>query len=901
MACVTHDSDFSLASRPSSYLLETEVNPHSLSEEEDDFQTSLTDGDIAEVRFADELFARCRDAILAARVGNATPLDVAILVRQVMRRGSERDKTPLRLVLGQVEGIPMDHGTWRKVGVTVLPGPGDRPLLTAEPYRPSWLAAEFGVDSIAVDAAAAAGTTVGRRVVSGTPLPADPFFSTATHYSNYSTPGQRAAVRAVVSMPDGATLIAELPTGSGKTEVALSLTAFSWGQTVIMVVPTIALAYDFERRFRSLYQKKIGEKAQNWPFAWTSDTSSETRDQMKAALTSGEMPLLVTSPESLGAALHRALKEMAGTGRIAALVIDEAHLVSQWGHDFRPEFRELATLRREMMDVALRTGQRPPKTLLLSATLGPEELRDLAELFGVPGPLSLVAANMLRPEPDFWVAQGSDDRTRQSRVLEALTRLPRPLVLYVTRPDDAETWRKRIQGHGFGRVAVVTGQTAGQGRRDVLAGMRAVGGTESRFDIVIATSAFGLGIDYPGIRSVVHACLPETVDRWYQEVGRGGRDGNASVALLVPAKGDMGAAASLGIRVLTPQLAADRWHHLWGTRRRLRARSFIDLYTPTPGTLTGSYTHRWNSQLLRGMQELNQIDRKDVTPWEAEELELERSDGNHDWVEVELLSELKHDREFFEKEWETRREQLMAPMVEAFAEMQSILKPGASVCDVVSQAYAPDDRIWNQFGEAAVTLQPEPGCGRCGYCREHHILPPILLPPYPAGTWATDFELAPTLNDLLDRCQSGESLAILTDDHPMLRVETLAPLLWGAGVSYFAGVGDWSPEGSNQPRKGRRSKARHSMRSQSWVFIDDALDDPSQAPPVPGFVVPHSDTLASHSWLLPQARPRDSHGRRVPLILLVQSGIQIGRKSVGTELATLPAWTAELILRAKSS
>jgi superfamily II DNA/RNA helicase len=725
---------------------------------------------------------------------------------------------------------------------------------------------------------------------------ADGFFSTATHYSNYSTPGQCAAVRAVVSMPDGATLIAELPTGSGKTEVALSLTPFSPGQTVIIVVPTIALAYDFERRFRDLYQQEMGAQAQKWPFAWTGDTDRETRDQIRASLTAGSMPLLVTSPESLGAALHGTLKEMAGTGRIAALVIDEAHLVSQWGHDFRPEFRELATLRSEILEVAIGAGQRPLKTVLLSATLGPAELQDLADLFGAPGPLSLVAANMLRPEPDYWIAPWTDQRTRRYRMLEALTRLPRPLVLYVTRPYDAEKWRRLIREHGFARVAVVTGETAGKVRRDVLAGMRAGGGSGSRFDIVIATSAFGLGIDYPSIRSVMHACLPETVDRWYQEVGRSGRDGNASVALLMPADGDMEAAASLGIRVLTPELAAARWHHLWTNRCARAARFFIDLYSPTPGTLPGSYTHRWNSQLLRGMQDLHQVSRRVVTPWEADELGLERSDGDHDWVEVALLTDLEHDHEFFTERWEARREQLVAPTLEAFAEMKSILQPDASVCDVVSQAYAPDDLIWELFGKAAATLQPEARCGRCGYCRDHHIPPPALKPPYPSGAWATDFELSPALSALLEMCPSGERLAVLTDEHPMRVIDTLAPLLWEAGVSYFAGVRDWSPDSGRHPRR-----TRHSRSARRWVFIDDALDHPSQAPPVPGFVMPRLEALADRSWLLPRAHPRDRRGVPVPLIMLVPSGARIGGKPVDSGLVTLPAQTAKLILTARSS
>jgi ATP-dependent DNA helicase RecQ len=856
-----------------------DVSAEVSAKEEAAFVSALADGTVADTGFTSELFSRCRDAINGARGGTATALDVAVLLRQVMRRGSERDGIPFRLLLGAEAGVPADSAIWRSVGVTVVQAADGRPLLRAEPYQPIWLRR-----GIAVDAAAAAGTAAGRRAAADQGLLADPFFGEATGYTTYKTPGQRAAVRAAISMPDAGTLLTELPTGSGKTEIAISLAQFSQreGRTVLIVVPTVALAYDFERRFRSLYERRLGRRAQGLAFAWTGDTDDETRDVIKRALGRGEIPLLVTSPESLGGALHSTLRQMAGAGRVAALVVDEAHLVTQWGHDFRPEFRELATLRQDILDTAADAQQRPLKTVLMSATLGPAELRDLVDLFGAPGPVSLVAANVLRPEPDYWIAPWCSWRERQERVLETLTRLPRPLVLYVTRPDQAMEWRKLILARGFGRAAVVTGETAGQSRREVLEGIRAGGGRASLFDIVIATSAFGLGIDYPGIRSVVHACLPETVDRWYQEVGRGGRDGDASVAMLVPAHGDAEVAASLGLRMLTPELAADKWRHLWATRRRIGARSFIDLHSPSPGTLPGSYTYRWNSQLLRGLQDLGQISRRGITPWEADTLGLEWSAGQHDWEEVRLLTEQEHVRDFFERLWVPRRDQAAAPMAEAFEEMKSVLKRDMSTCAVISQAYAPDSQIWDQFGGAAATLAPEPGCGRCGHCRERHIPPPSLESPHPAGAWATDIPLSAALTELLDHCPSGPRVAVLTDEEPAARVGSIAPLLWEAGVSYFAGVRDWRPRST-----------------QRWVFIDDTLDYPSQAPPVPGFVLPRPDALASDWWLVPAVRAQDVHGKPAPLILLVRPGTRIGRRAAGAGLATLPARAAELILKAR--
>lgn len=854
-----------------------DANAELAASEEAAFLTGLADGCMESAEFADELFSRCRDAIVQASSGSATALDVAVLIRQVMRRGSERDGIPFRLLLGSEIGVPIEPRIWQTAGVAIVPGARGRALIEAEPYLPTWLAAE-----IAVDVAAAAGTSAGRRAVIGENLAADPFFIEATGYTSYKTPGQRTAIRAAVSMPSGSTLIAELPTGSGKTEIAVSLAHFRNGGTVIIVVPTVALAYDFERRFRDLYERQVGRMARGRTFAWTGEADDDTREAIKRALVRGLVPLLVTSPESLGGALHGTLRSMAGAGRVAALVIDEAHLVTQWGHDFRPEFRELATMRRDMLAAAVGGGHQPLKTVLMSATVGSAELQDLADLFGAPGPVSLVAANMLRPEPDYWIAPWCSSGEREERVIEALTRLPRPLVLYVTRPEQAGQWNRLIRAHGFGRAAIVTGETAGLSRRGVLEGMRAGRGLTSRFDIVIATSAFGLGIDYPGIRSVVHACLPETVDRWYQEVGRGGRDGNASVALLVAADGDVGVAASLGLRMLTPELAANRWNHLWTGRRRIGARSFIDLHSPSPGTLPGSYTYRWNSQLVRGLQDLGQISRRDVPPWEADSLGLDWSAGQHDWEEVQLLTEQEHDQEFFERIWVPRRDQAAEPMAEAFEAMKSVVRRTTSVCTVISEAYAPDDQTWEHFGGAAATLAPEPGCGRCQHCRELHVPPPSREPPRPLEAWAVGLEVSAALAELLDYCPSAPGVAVLTDEEPAARVGSLAPLLWQAGVSYFAGVRTW------RPRSTRR-----------WAFIDDIIDHPSQAPPVPGFVVPRTDALASEGWLVPAARARGVHGQPPPLILLVQSGARIGNRALGSGLPTLPARTAELILTAR--
>ena len=117
-------------------------------------------------------------------------------------------------------------------------------------------------------------------------------FSDATTYQTYRTAGQRAAVRAALSMPESATLIALLPTGSGKTEVATTLARLARRQTTIIVVPTVSLAYDFERRFRETFRARDDRlDPQRLVFAWTGETDLETRERFRSLLISGQVLL----------------------------------------------------------------------------------------------------------------------------------------------------------------------------------------------------------------------------------------------------------------------------------------------------------------------------------------------------------------------------------------------------------------------------------------------------------------------------------------------------------------------------------------------------------------------------------------------------------------------------------
>jgi ATP-dependent DNA helicase RecQ len=183
-------------------------------------------------------------------------------------------------------------------------------------------------------------------------------------------------------------------------------------------------------------------------------------------------------------------------------------------------------------------------TIAMSATLTNEQVCVFEESFGEPGPVDVVWASSTRREPAYFLKKHENRTAREESVLTAVARLPRPLILYTTTREDTANWLARLREHGFDRVQKLDGDSTDSERRDVVAGLRGedrTGATvPTRYDIGVGTSAFGLGLDISDVRSVVHATIPETIDRYYQEVGRAGRDGRASVAYLAASPDDRG-------------------------------------------------------------------------------------------------------------------------------------------------------------------------------------------------------------------------------------------------------------------------------------------------------------------------------------------------------------------------
>ena len=202
--------------------------------------------------------------------------------------------------------------------------------------------------------------------------------------------------------------------------------------------------------------------------------------------------------------LYDTCLQAARSGTLNRLVIDEAHLVQTWGAAFRTDFQFLATYRRQL----LAASGSALRTILLSATIerSCEEL--FQRLFAEAGRFNRVDGTRLRPEVSYWFDDAQNVELRRQHVLDALLHLPRPAIVYVARPLDADHWLQEVRRVGFKRAAVFSGATTSANRSQIIDSWN-----DDRLDLMIATSAFGLGVNKPDIRTVIHASLPENLDR----------------------------------------------------------------------------------------------------------------------------------------------------------------------------------------------------------------------------------------------------------------------------------------------------------------------------------------------------------------------------------------------------
>ena len=350
---------------------------------------------------------------------------------------------------------------------------------------------------------------------------ADPFL-VSIGLKKYLSPALREAMRSVITAPAGATLLVNFPTGSGKSLLAHVPALLSQDGLSVVVVPTTALCIDQERALKGYdCQNRLEHET---AFYGSSEEQRAIQSGIRKRINDGTQRIVFTSPEMVCGQLLSALWHTAAAGKLEWLVIDEAHMVEHWGDSFRPKFQQLAGIRRGLLR---QTIAKPFRTLLMSATMTAQTIDTLKSQFGEPGPFECIHSVRIRPEIASGVVKCDSINSRMDRTIDAILNLPKPLIAYTTKVADSQAIHSKLKEKGLKRIACFNGKTNDNTREIIINDFRS-----QNIDIVVATSAFGMGIDAE-VRSVVHSCIPESFDRYYQEIGRGGRDGNASISLVI--------------------------------------------------------------------------------------------------------------------------------------------------------------------------------------------------------------------------------------------------------------------------------------------------------------------------------------------------------------------------------
>jgi ATP-dependent DNA helicase RecQ len=325
-------------------------------------------------------------------------------------------------------------------------------------------------------------------------------------------PGQREAVAAALAGRDS---LIVMPTGGGKS-LCYQLPGLASEELAIVVSPLIALMADQWKRLADgghpavMIASGLGEEI--------------TRDSL-ARISSGEARIVYCSPERFGST---SFWNAVGQRKVDLFAVDEAHCVSEWGHDFRPDYLRLPKALERLGN---------PTVIACTATATEDVAREIRERLGLRDPL-MIRAGFDRPNLSFDTVRlaGKGTKARKLGLLEhGLADIAnRPAIVYCGTRKDTDEVAETLRGAGLEAAAYHAGMAADERASVQLRFMT------GECEVIVATNAFGMGVDKANVRSVWHWAIPTSVEAYYQEAGRAGRDGLPARAVLLAGRSDLG-------------------------------------------------------------------------------------------------------------------------------------------------------------------------------------------------------------------------------------------------------------------------------------------------------------------------------------------------------------------------